>query len=96
MYFHCLFFRCKQLLDDIFVISRIPVIKVEVGIVNQSSRLRISQKLKLIIVSLHTEKNGHVFASSLMTLTATGCKLHMITHTIMGDCDMIIVHSVAR
>ena len=55
MYFHCLFFRCKQLLDDIFVISRIPVIKVEVGIINQSSRLRISQKLKLIIVS-HTEK----------------------------------------
>jgi len=48
-------FTNKQLLDEVFVISRI--IKVEVGVISQSQRLRL--------ITLTEKKGSHVFASSL-------------------------------
>ena len=57
----------KQLLDEVFVISRIPVIKVEVGVTETLIILDIT-KLNLIIVLSYIERNKkktHVCASSL-------------------------------
>ena len=46
----------KQLLDEVFVISRI--VKVEVGVISRSRRLRL--------ITLTESKKTHVYASSLM------------------------------
>ena len=40
--------RCKQLLDEVFVISRI--IKVEVGIISRNRRLRLITLTKTLII----------------------------------------------
>ena len=68
----------KQLLDEVFVISRI--IKVEVGVISQSRRLRlISQKPNLIIVLLYIERmqkfESHVSTSSLTVTNTNSAKL---------------------
>ena len=80
----CLWLECdnKQLLDEVFVIS-----KVEVGVISQSRRLRLITLTKTLIIQGITKtdsnncfiihnlngKNGsHVFASSL-TASNTKC-----------------------
>ena len=66
----------KQLLDEVFVISRI--IKVEVRVISLS-RFWISQKPNLIIVSLYIERTqklgSHVSASSLTASNTNRAKL---------------------
>ena len=45
-----LFADNKQLLDEVFVISRIILIKVEVGVISQSRRLMLITLTKTLII----------------------------------------------